>query len=56
MEPMGHVTNVTGPKVLGSIAQALAWVLAFSAVGGLKDLKKRSIRHNHMPRSFRPQI
>jgi hypothetical protein len=32
------------PEGLRKIARALAWVLPFSAHGGLKDLKKRSIR------------
>jgi hypothetical protein len=31
----------TGPKGLGNIAQALAWVIPFSMRGGLKDLKRR---------------
>jgi len=42
----GKVENIdtkrsVGPKGLGNVAQALAWVIAISMRGGLKDLKRR---------------
>jgi hypothetical protein len=38
-----------GPKGLGNIAQALAWVPDIYNATGLKDPRKRSVWHNRKP-------